>query len=291
MQTYLDCIPCFVRQGLEVAQFVSEDAQVHEEVLRGVLQACLALDFRQPPAAMGQRIHRLVRELTGQADPYREVKDCFNTLGLQLYPQLKEQVQNSDDPLETSIRLAIAGNIIDFGPYSQITRTQVKEAITHSLSAPLSSSVVADFRQAVEQANEILYLADNAGEIVFDRLLIEQLAHRNVTVAVKGYPVINDATLADAETVGLNKLAEVIDNGSDAPGTIMESCSERFRQRFSAADLILAKGQGNYETLSNFPGKIVFLLKAKCPVIAKHLGVKVGSLVLQQGKNYNQVLA
>jgi damage-control phosphatase, subfamily I len=288
MQTYLDCIPCFVRQGLEVSRFVSDDAQVHEKVLRGVLEASLALDFRQPPPAMGQQIHRLVRELTGQADPYRKIKDHFNAFGLQLYPQLKEQVQNSDDPLETSIRLAIAGNIIDFGPHSQIARAQVEEAISHSLSASLSSSSVADFRQAVGQAKEILYLADNAGEIVFDRLLIEQLPNHKITVVVKGSPVINDATLADAQTAGLTDLVEVIDNGSDAPGTILETCSEKFRDRFSSADLILAKGQGNYETLSHVPGAIVFLLKAKCPVIARHLGVEVGSLVLRRGEESGQ---
>lgn len=283
MKTYLDCISCFVRQGLEVARFVSDDERVHEKVLRGVLEAALSLDFRQPPPAMGQQIHRLVRELTGQADPYREVKDRFNAFGLQLYPKLKEQIENSDNPLETSIRLAIAGNIIDFGPYGQIDRAQVEESISHSLSARLPSDSVEDFRQAVGQAKEILYLADNAGEIVFDRLLIEQLGYPKITVVVKGSPVINDATLADAQTAGLTDLVEVIDNGSDAPGTILETCSARFQDRFSSVDLIIAKGQGNYETLSNFPGNIFFLLKAKCPVIANHLGVEVGSLVLQRG--------
>jgi len=283
MKTYLDCIPCFVRQGLEVARFVSDDERVHEKVLRGVLEAALSLDFRQPPPAMGQQIHRLVRELTGQADPYREVKDRFNAFGLQLYPRLKEQIKHSDNPLETSIRLAIAGNIIDFGPYGRIDSAQVEESISHSLSARLPSDSVEDFRQAVGQAKKILYLADNAGEIVFDRLLIEQLGYPKITVVVKGSPVINDATLEDAEAAELTELVEVIDNGSDAPGTILETCSERFQDRFSSADLIIAKGQGNYETLSNFPGNIFFLLKAKCPVIANHLGVEVGSLVLQRG--------
>jgi len=290
MRTYLDCIACFVRQGLDVARFVSTDERVHEQVLRGVLEAALALDFRQPPPAMGQHIHRLVRELTGQADPYREVKERFNAFGLELYPQLKKQIQQSDHPLETSIRLAIAGNIIDFGPYGQIDRSHVEEAISHSLSAPLSSDSVADFRQAVEQAKEILYLADNAGEIVFDRLLIEQLPYRNITVVVKGSAVINDATLADAQTAGLTDLVKVIDNGSDAPGTILETCSARFQDRFSSADLIIAKGQGNYETLSQFSGNIFFLLKAKCPVIANHLDVEVGSLVLQRSTGVSEAI-
>ncbi len=290
MQTYLDCIPCFVRQGLEVARFVSEDERIHEQVLRGILEAALALDFRQPPPAMGQKIHRLVRELTGQTDPYREVKDRFNALGLQWYPQLKEQIRSSRDPLDAGIRLAIAGNVIDFGPYGQIDRIQVEEAISHSLSARLSSESIADFLAATDQANQILYLADNAGEIVFDRLLIEQLPYEKITVAVKGSPVINDATLEDAQTAGLTDLVEVIDNGSDAPGTILETCSSQFRDRFSSADLIIAKGQGNYETLSHFAGNVVFLLKAKCPVIARHLGVEVGSLVLQRGAGASEAI-
>ena len=137
-----------------------------------------------------------------------------------------------------------------------------------------------DFDNAVANAQRILYLTDNAGEIVFDRLLIEQLEPAQVTVAVRGRPIINDATLADARAVGLHELVEIIDNGSDAPGTLLDDCSQEFKRRFRAADLIIAKGQGNYETLSQERRNIYFLFKAKCSVIAEHAGVALGTHVL-----------
>ena len=128
-------------------------------------------------------------------------------------------------------------------------------------------------------------LTDNAGEIVFDRLLIEQLPAENITVVVRGKPVINDAMMEDASIAGLPQIVEVINNGSDAPGTILESCSEKFRHRFEKADLIIAKGQGNYETLSDVDKNIFFLLKVKCPVIAEHLGCEIDAIILHDQNN------
>ena len=144
---------------------------------------------------------------------------------------------------------------------------------------------IGSFKEATEQAEEIFYLTDNAGEIVLDRLLIEQLPYEKVTLVVKGKPVINDATIEDAELAGLPRIVHVIDNGSDGPGTILESCSQSFRDRFTNADLVIAKGQGNYETLSNINKNIFFLLKAKCPVIANHIGCEVGSFVFRRQSN------
>jgi len=167
------------------------------------------------------------------------------------------------------------------GLNNHVTDKQVHEAIDHALEAPLEADL-AGFAETISSAKDILYLADNAGEIVFDRLLIEQMPLKKVTLAVKGAPIINDATMKDAEATGLTELVEVIDNGSDAPGTILEDCSEAFRQRFDEADMVIAKGQGNYETLSEADKDIFFVLKAKCSVIARDLGCQVGSLILQR---------
>ena len=260
---------------------ITSDEAIHERLLREVLRVLGEMNLRQSPPAMAQRIHRLIRELTGQADPYREIKDRFNRLALDLYPQLKVQIEGSGDRLEMAVRLAIAGNVIDMGVNNHLTDEHIHEAIDHALKTPFDADL-ASFREAVSIAKNILYLADNAGEIVFDKLLIEQLPLEKVTVAVKGLPIINDATMADAETAGLTELVEVIDNGSDAPGTILDDCSEAFRQRFDEADLVIAKGQGNYETLSDVDKDIFFILKAKCSVIARDLGCQVGSLILRR---------
>jgi len=284
MKIFFDCIPCFIRQALDSARLATPDEAVQERVLREALRAGAEMDLRQTPPAMGQRIHRAIREFTGQADPYREIKDWSNRIALTLYPRLRTWVDDSNRPMETAIRLVIAGNVIDFGVNSHLSETQVRESITHALSAPLNGDVEG-FCSALSGADRILYLADNAGEIVFDRLLIEQLPPGKVTVAVKGFPAINDATLADAEVAGIQQVAEVIDNGSDAPGTILDDCSESFRDRFDKADLIIAKGQGNYETLSEVDKNIYFLLKAKCPVIARDIGCLEGAMILEHSKS------
>jgi len=157
----------------------------------------------QSPPVIGQQIHRLIRKLIGNTDPYRELKQRFNRLALELCAELEERVGTSEDPMETAVRLAIAGNIIDLGVKTSIKESDVEKIIRDCLTADFDSRQVEEFRNAVNQAEKIFYLADNAGEIVFDRLLIEQLPLEKVTVVVKGEPVINDATMEDAEFVGL----------------------------------------------------------------------------------------
>lgn len=281
MKTYLDCIPCFFRQTLDAVRLVTSDEAIHERLLQEILRAASDMDPHQPPPAMGQRIHRRIRELTCQSDPYRAAKDRFNQLALRHLPELRTRVARSAAPLETAVRLAIAGNVIDMGVNSGLLDTHVTDAIAHALNAPLRGDVDA-LARAVAGAERILYLADNAGELVFDRLLIEQLPLEKVIVVVRGAPVINDATLADAQAAGVLGFVGVIDNGSDAPGTILEDCSSAFRRRFDSADLVIAKGQGNYETLSHVEKDIFFALMVKCPVIARELTCTVGTLVVQQ---------
>jgi len=280
MRTFLDCIPCFIRQALDAARMATGDQAIHERVLREALRMAATLDPQATPPAMGQRLHRLIRELTENDDPYAQVKQRFNALALRAYPRLRRLVEEADDPFATAARLAIAGNVIDSAIHNELHHAGVEEAVRHALSAPLTGDPAA-FQEAVASSRDILYLTDNAGEIVFDRLLIERMPLEKVTVAVRGRPVLNDATVEDAEVAGLTALVEVIDNGSDAPGTILEDCSQDFRRRFRRADLVVAKGQGNYETLSDVGRGVFFVLKAKCPVIARDLGCEVGSLVLE----------
>lgn len=286
MRIFLDCIPCFIRQALDAARLSTNDKQIHEKVVREVIILAKDLDMSQSPPVMGQKIHRLIRELVGTEDPYRDVKKQFNNASLQLYSKMRTSVTESRDMLETAIRLAIAGNIIDFGVNSKLQESELEKTISECLVAEFSDMQLKPFQQAINDAEEILYLADNAGEIIFDRLLIEQLPIDKVTVVVKGSPVINDATMEDAVIAGLTRIVEVIDNGSDGPGTILETCSEVFVNRFEEADLVIAKGQGNYETLSDVDKNIFFVLKAKCPVIARDLGCEVGDMVFRKSKTF-----
>ena len=285
----MDCIPCFVRQALDSARLATDDEQIHEQVVRETLRLAANLDMGQSPPAIGQQIHRLIRGLIGNNDPYCRTKEKFNNFALKLYPELEKCVRESEDPFATAVRLAIAGNIIDFGVKTSLAESDVEKTIEQSLTGHLDDNQIQGFKDAVAQAEKILYLADNAGEIVLDRLLIEQLPVERVTVVVKAEPVINDATMEDAKTAGLTNIVEVIDNGSDAPGTILETCSQNFRNRFENADLVIAKGQGNYETLSDANKNIFFILKAKCPIIARDLGCEIGEMILRKSEAFNDV--
>jgi len=290
MRTFLDCIPCFIRQALDSARLATDDEQIHEQVVREVLRLASDLDMSQSPPVIGQQIHRLIRKLIGNNDPYRELKRRSNHLALKMCSELQQRVRTSKDPLETAVRLVIAANIIDLGVKTSIVESDIEKVIRNCLTADFDGQQLEGFRSAVKKAKKILYLADNAGEIAFDRLLIEQLPTEKVTLVVKGKPVINDATMEDAKAVGITELVEVIDNGSDGPGTILETCSQGFVGRFKEADLVIAKGQGNYETLSDVDKNIFFVLKAKCFVIARGLGCEVGEMILRKSKTFRDAV-
>jgi hypothetical protein len=179
----------------------------------------------------------------------------------------------------TAARLAISGNTIDMGVNGNISAADVHKVVQQTLSVPFYGEWL-HFHRTIDQARSILYLTDNAGEIAFDRLLIEQILPERVTLVVRGSPVINDATLVDAQAVGLDAIVEIIDNGLDAPGTLIHDCSPEFQRRFSEADLIIAKGQGNFESLSNQPGNLFFLFKVKCSTVAHHMMQPAGTHVL-----------
>jgi len=279
MKTYLDCIPCLIRQALNAVRMVSADTAVHASIVRQVLRWAGDMDLQQPPPVMAQRIHRQLRMISGEDDPYRLAKEHQNRMALSLLDELEAELETASDPLETAVRLAIAGNVIDLGINGSVTEYDLRQSVSRVLAESFAGELE-DFRGALSEASSILYLADNAGEIVFDRLLIEQLPTARVTLAVRGSPILNDATEKDARAAGLHEIVEIIDNGSDAPGTLLEQCSEDFTRRFKQADLIIAKGQGNFETLSDEPHNIFFLFKVKCPVIADHAGLPVGTHVL-----------
>jgi uncharacterized protein with ATP-grasp and redox domains len=279
MHTYLDCYPCFLRQALEAARRLGADAMKQKIVLDRVLALLGTVDLASTPPEIGHRVHHVVREELGDSDPYRTFKESATREALALLPRLREVMHAAADPLETGVRLSIAGNIIDAGVHASYELWPTVERV---LRRPFAVDDLEALRGGLATVSSVLYLADNAGETVFDRLLIEAL-EVPVVYAVKGGPVLNDATLEDARMAGVDRVAELLESGSNAPGTILELCSEGFRQAFAGAELVIAKGQAHYEALSERGPKVFFLLQAKCPAIARDLNVPVGSIVLRQG--------
>ncbi len=283
MKAYLDCYPCFLRQALEAACITGADEEEQRRVLRRAMRALLATPLAATPAEIAYGVHRAVRAVVHVDDPYRWLKSSSTRDALSLYSHLKSLVVVAYDPLECAVRLAIAGNLIDNGPPNAPANTRALLTVVESaLQQPLDGRHLDVFRNRLADADRVLYLADNAGETVFDRVLIETMA-KPTTYVVKGAPILNDATFEDAVSAGLDQVARIIDNGSDTPATILDQCSATVREEFAAAPLIVAKGQANYETLSDCGREVFFLLQVKCPVIARDVGVAVGSMVIRSG--------
>ena len=278
-----ECYPCFLRQANIALEQAGASLETRHRVLRAILSDIKRADPEKTPAHASSGMHRSIRRLL-RVDPFRGVKARYNRKALALYPELKQVVGQSHRALDTAAKLAIAGNVIDFGIYRSV---DIKGTIKRALEEPLAVDDFDAFDQALGRVSRVLYLLDNAGEVVFDRLLIEELRARGkkVTAVVKAGPVLNDCTILDAGEAGLTGVCKVVDTGSDMVGTILEDTSRSFRERFARTDqLIISKGQGNFETLLNEKKNIFFLFQAKCEVVAGLLGLPTGSMLLADGR-------
>ncbi len=266
---------------MRAARFSSADEGQQVSIIQQTLSLVKELPPGASPPEIGYQVHQIVRDVVGPSDPYREIKDTSTQRAMALYPKLKAMVAHSEDPLDLALRISIAGNILDFGVSDEVY--DLWETVERVINQPYAIDDSAALRARLKTAGHVLFLADNAGETVFDRILIELLPVP-VTYAVKGSPAVNDATLQDALAAGLDGCARLIDNGSQAAGTILSLCSASFRAAFAGAPLVIAKGQANYETLSCAGERVFFLFQVKCPVIGADLGVPLGSIVLSQGE-------
>ena len=280
MRAEMECLPCLVRQAKEAATMSTDDGELRLRIMRRCLawMASAELDVSPPEIASG--IGRIVVECSGTDDPYQKPKRLHTEMALKLLPEMNRMLTESSDPFLTGLRLAIAGNIIDLGARSQVDDGAIGETLRESMELPILGEDPEDLRREIMEAERVLYLADNAGETVFDRKFIEQMPEGRVTVAVRGGPAINDATLEDARAAGLQRVSELISNGSPAPATVLADCSPSFRRAFEEADVVVSKGQGNFESLSGVERDVHFLFRVKCPLVADHTGHPEGSLVL-----------
>jgi damage-control phosphatase, subfamily I len=274
------CLPCMMSQAYNTAVLCTPDPVLQKAMLDEALRTYVGISLDDTPAVLSQIAYELCRRMSGVEDPYLEAKRESNEAALALYPGLRERLACSADPLRDALLLAVAGNIIDMGIAQEYDLT---EDIVKQLDRGFDREELADFRRAAAGARRILYLGDNAGEIVFDRLLVEVLGPQRVTFMVKAGPIVNDALLADARQVGLSDLVRVADTGSNYFGFPWEHISEAAREEFRAADLVISKGHANFETVSELGAegdKTWYLLKVKCQEVARQLGTRCGDIVL-----------
>lgn len=281
MNTHLECIPCTVNSYLRLVDTEVIPPEKREELMRELLSFLAGVDYQISPPAMGRELHRMIRASLDNPDPYREIKEKYNRMMLELYPSFTALVEGSAKPFETAMRLAIGGNVIDFGAKYQFDVMEtIQQARVHELSIDDSESL----KRSLVNARSLLYIGDNCGEIVLDRIFMENLDVAEKTFVVRGGPVINDITLDDARMVKMEEVARIVTTGDDSPGAVWENTSGEFRKLFREADVVIAKGQGNLEGLIEIEHEhIYYMLVTKCELIADRIGTGKGAFVIRKG--------
>jgi len=269
-----------MQQALRAGRMATSDEKKLRQILDKTGEMVKTISMHATPAEMGMSVYRIVSEVTGVLDPYKEIKQKHIAETKAIYPELEKIVDESDDKLLTAIRIAIAGNVIDLG----VKKTfDIVEDVKSILKQEFSVFDYDAFKAQLENSENILYIGDNVGESVFDKILIKEL-EKPVKYAVRSIPIINDVTMEDAIASGLDEVAELIDSGCESPGIILSQSTPEFLEIFNSSDLVISKGQGNFEGLSDCNRQVFFLLKTKCSIISKHIGVEDGSIILKEHK-------
>jgi len=266
MKTSPECLPCFLRQADYAGSLATSDPKLRAAILDQVKEYLEGLDMEKSPPQNAIGLYQIISRISGNPDPFAPLKRQSNDLALRLRPQVEALILQGGDPMFRAILFAIAGNIIDYGSQQDF---DLDKALRQCLENHLVINDYEALCHDLRQARTVLYLADNCGEIVFDDMLIDQLP-AIITMAVKGGPIINDAAMNDAMFCGLGQKYRIVTNGTTCPGTPLGQCGKEFEKLFAEADVVISKGQGNFETLSEVKRPIFHLLTVKCSVVANH---------------------
>jgi uncharacterized protein with ATP-grasp and redox domains len=284
MKVNLECVLCHQRQSLRIIRTISDSPQVHERALREVIAHLSEAPWDTDPMTMVTGVYKILNRITGDPDPYNIKKRQSNEEVLRLYPDLQQQIRDSEDPLFTACKFAVAGNIMDFSIKEHVN---IQETLQQVLNMDFAINHYPAFKAAAEKASSLLLFADNAGEIVFDRLLIDTIQDHHaldtITLVVKEIPILNDATPEDVKQVGLTDYANVCIltvngwNNGQAHAAWMHPEAQSLIQRH---DLAISKGQANYEIMNELRG-LFLLLMAKCETVGNDTGTYNGALILK----------
>jgi len=283
MKVLPECYGCLLKQAVTAVTTNDIDLETQMQALQNVLLTLANIDDNLTPSEIAGETNRVIRETVGIKDLYQEDKKTSHSKALSYLDDLRILATQNSDILEQGLKISAAGNIIDV---IHTSNYDLWEEVEKSVQQHLQGEGLESFRNRISESSSILYLADNVGETIFDRVFIETL-NIPVIYAVKSGPVLNDATLEDALAAGIDQVAEVVETGSWAPGTVLHQCSDEFQQLFEQSTLVISKGQANYETMDEQGEKVFFLLRIKCPVLSRKIGAPFGSLVLKQGDPLN----
>lgn len=273
MKMKYECLPCLFKQFLESAKMVTDDEKIIKQILKKYSRMLPQLIESESTAPMiAAEVQAYIKEISGVEDPYAEIKEKNLKSAFKLLPLVKEEIEAAADSLLAALLMSAMGNSIDAGVSLNVN---IKENIEKALADSFAHSDYQQFLGELKDADEILFIADNTGEAVFDKLLLKKLKKYDIkiTYAVRETAILNDITYQGAKELGIDQYAEIIKSGSQAPGMLMDSASDKFLKHYQTADLVISKGQGNLEGLYGIETGIYFLLKAKCEVIAEVLNV------------------
>lgn len=278
MEILLDCLPCMLRQVLEAARMSTDDTELNRNIMDEAISVLSQYkSFRSSPE-VAREMHRIVKAQTGNLDPYRQIKRNDLQMALSIYPKLEQLVESKEDSLYWALKLGAIGNVLDS---AICIGYDIEVNMDKELEKTFAVCDAATLNRQLETAKSLLVIGDNTGETVFDCLLLKQLPHLDLTYAARSAPIINDATIDEAQASGLGQYARIISTGCDAPGVLLDECSEEFLDIFYRADIVISKGQGNFEALSDCDRDIYFLLKAKCPVLAGQMNVGLNEYIFK----------
>ena len=276
-----ECISCIAAQSRRVCEAIHADKALSEKIISYVETALHTADFTLSPPVIAAPLYEGMAKLADTNDLYEEQKKHATAQAKTYLPFLEETIQRSDDPFIATLKTAVVGNVIDLAAEVSF---DLHDAITSVFNTPFGKDDTEILRKELSVAHSVLYIGDNAGEHLFDALAIQSLQKLYpqiaVTYLVRGNPIINDVTLKEAQEAGIEKICTLMDSGVPTPGFVYELASQEAQALFDSADLIIAKGMGNYECMT--PQKrhnICFLLKVKCSVVAASLNQEIGSIV------------
>lgn len=286
MKVKIDCIPCYLKQILSAVRIGGFPEEKANEVFNYAMKYIPELDTEATPAENSTLILFKAYEAMGMKDPFEQAKKESNEMAMKLYDRMAQIVEQADDPLLTAFKVSVAGNIIDMGITPDF---DINVALKEITNKEFDHCDYETFKKYLKTAQNIMIIGDNSGEIVFDKLLVKELKeyNKNVIYAVKDGPILNDATMADAMETGMTQIAKVITTGASFLGTILHRCSDEFINCYKEADLVISKGQANFESLegSEFAGeKTFFVLRAKCDIVAECAGAKLGEILFIENR-------
>lgn len=291
MRADIRCIPCTVRAALDMAEKASNDRWEALIILRRTLQFLSEVDyFGKTPAELHTTVSRIVKKVSGNSDPFKSIKEECNKRALKLISSLMDVAENLDsvERLKVMIKASVYGNAMDFEVEDYDFKLEEFESkLMRCIEERPIINDVDELLILLKNSDRIIYLLDNAGEVVFDKLLIHEIAQLfkcRIVAVVKERPVLNDATLEDANMIGLTEICRVISTGEDHIGIHLDTSSSEFKEALRESDLVIAKGQGNYETLTEYRSlikkPICHLFRVKCKVVSDYMRVPVNTDVI-----------